>query len=380
MRRRSSGKRVVIVGMGDTGVLVATRLSRGHDVVGITTKPLFVSGQELGARLVRPSLWRRDYLHEYGDFRRLTGVGVLHGVASAVDLDASTVAVQLADGGSRELAYDALVIATGATNGFWRTAEVQTRDEVEAALGRAVEALASAGSVAVIGGGPSAVSVASQLRDARPDVAVTLYHPHDEPLRGYHPRTRRRVLAILERQGVHRAPGHRAVVPDGAELRLGTGTIEFTSGQPPAEADVIVWAIGRRVPNTAFLPDAVLDADGFVRVDAALRVAGTRNVFSVGDVAATDPLRSSARNFAHRHVAANVRAVLEGRRRLRRFRAPRHRWGSVIGLQREGIRIFSRHGSNVLVTPGMARRILYPLLTHRLLYGGLRPRRPGQRG
>ncbi len=42
---------VLILGMGDTGVLVASRLSRHFNVVGVSTKPNLLSGQELGMRL-----------------------------------------------------------------------------------------------------------------------------------------------------------------------------------------------------------------------------------------------------------------------------------------------------------------------------------------
>ncbi len=41
-------KRVVIAGLGDTGVLTAIRLARRFDVVGISVNPGLVSGQELG--------------------------------------------------------------------------------------------------------------------------------------------------------------------------------------------------------------------------------------------------------------------------------------------------------------------------------------------
>ena len=46
-RRQTKDQTVVIIGMGDTGVLVATRLSRYFNVIGISTKPNLVSGQEL---------------------------------------------------------------------------------------------------------------------------------------------------------------------------------------------------------------------------------------------------------------------------------------------------------------------------------------------
>ena len=61
--------RVVIAGFGDTGVLVAIHLGRGFDVVGISTKPGLVSGQELGTRLTRPELWKSDYLMPFGRYK-----------------------------------------------------------------------------------------------------------------------------------------------------------------------------------------------------------------------------------------------------------------------------------------------------------------------
>ena len=44
--------RVVVAGLGDSGLLTATHLARHVDVVGISTKPALVSGQELGLRLI----------------------------------------------------------------------------------------------------------------------------------------------------------------------------------------------------------------------------------------------------------------------------------------------------------------------------------------
>lgn len=51
---------------------------------------------------------------------------------------------------------------------------------------------------------------------------------------------------------------------------------------------------------------------GFVTVRPTLQVNGHGDVFAVGDVAATDPLRMSARNRGHVLAARNVRAHLGG--------------------------------------------------------------------
>ncbi len=369
----SSRKRVVVAGMGDTGVLVAGLLARRHDVLAVSTKPMFVSGQELGARLARTADWRRDYLHEFADLRLLDGVDLVHGALSAVEVEARGVVIGEADGIVRRETYDALVIATGTTNGFWRTCEVASRETVEAQLRSAAGRIDGESTVAVVGGGPSGVSVASQIADAHRGVDVTLVHSGDLPLPGYHRRTRRRVVAHLHTQGVRRLPQRRAVVPEGAGASLGSGTITFTSGQAKVAADVIVWATGEVQPSTSFLPPTMLDHAGFVEVEPSLRVRGTDEVFAIGDVAATDPMRSSARNFAHRLLAANVQRMLDGRpEQMRAFRPPRHRWGSITGLQSDGLRIHTPRGRQVRLTPSFTRRVLYPVLTHRLIYGGVR--------
>ena len=43
-----SKPRVLVAGLGDTGLLTAIHLSSHVDVVGVSTKPGLVSGQELG--------------------------------------------------------------------------------------------------------------------------------------------------------------------------------------------------------------------------------------------------------------------------------------------------------------------------------------------
>lgn len=77
--------RVVIVGLGDTGVLTAIALRGYADVVGITATPEFVSGQELGLRLARPEAWERDYRIAYRRFRGLDRTRIVHGTATGLD-------------------------------------------------------------------------------------------------------------------------------------------------------------------------------------------------------------------------------------------------------------------------------------------------------
>ena len=180
----------------------------------------------------------------------------------------------------------------------------------------------------------------------------------------------------MTRLGVGLHPGHRAVLPDGFAVDEITGDpVVWSTGQPPAHADAVVWAIGRTVPNTDWLPPELLDDGGFVTVTPELRVPGHRGVFAIGDVAATDPLRSSARNRADAILAHNIRAEAAGRP-LRSYRAPRRRWGSVIGTQSDGVEVFAPNGRPYRIPRRAVDRILMPVIVRRAIYRGVRPNRP----
>ena len=363
---------VVVAGLGDTGVLVSTRLARSCRVIAVATRPALVSGQELGARLVDPDKWKRNYFIPIGRFRRFDTVDVRHGRVVSVDLDASIVSVERADGQRDEIAFDVLVIATGVSNGFWRSDRVETGTSAESQIDGEAQLLASVRTVAVVGGGATGVSVADNL--ARHGTAdVHLFHPGDEVLPDHHPRARRWAARRLNLDGVTLHPGHRAVLPGGvAPDRITAGPVDWATGQPPFDAEAVVWAVGAVKPHTSFLPADVLDEGGFVRVDENLRVVGRRNVFAVGDVAASDPLRSSARNWGYRVVVANARRAMRGRGPRRRFRAPSYRWGSVIGLQPDGLTVVLKNGRRVRVPRRLAEPLLYGAFVTRGLYGGLR--------
>ena len=365
--------RVVVAGLGDTGLLTAINLARHCDVVGISTKTGLVSGQELGNRITRPQSWAQDYWISFDRYRRLDHAEVVNGVARSADLTARTVTVETVDGGSRALAYDVLVVATGAANGFWRNAELQTPEQVGLALRATHDRLAAAGSLAVIGGGAAAVSAAANGARTWPDKQVDLYFPGEQALTQHHPRVWRTLRRRLEALGVGLHPGHRAELPPDVDLdEITTGPVRWTTGQGPVDADAVLWTVGRVRPHTGWLPPEVLDDRGFVVVEPDLRVAGHPEVFAIGDVAATDPLRSSARNRADKLLARNIRAHLAGHD-LRAYRPPRVRWGSVLGIQPNGLQVFAPTGHSFHFPGWTIRGVLEALIVRRGIYHGVRP-------
>ncbi|MBF6242478.1 FAD-dependent oxidoreductase [Nocardia elegans] len=363
-----TGPRVVIVGLGDTGVLTGIRLGRDADVVGITTKPGFVSGQELGLRLARPQEWMRDYRIGYDRFRGLDPMRIVHGSATALDTTNRIVRVRHVDGSSSDEPYDLVVIATGVTNGFWRHPALQDHADVDADLASHHRRIADAGTVVVVGGGAAAASCAAQIAERWPAKEVHFCFPGQRALPEHHHRVWTRVESRLGALGVVIHPGHRAIPPPASDL--GSGPVEWSTGQPPTTADVVIWAIGRIRPNTAWLPPDMLDERGFVRVLPTLRVVGFDDVFAVGDVAATDRLRSSARNQGHKVLAHNLRAHANGTS-LRVYRPPRRRWGSVLGVQRDGLTVYAPNGLGFRF-PLRTTDALQRFVVRRGIYGGVR--------
>lgn len=363
-----SRPRVVVAGLGDSGLLTALHLARADvDVVGISSKPGLVSGQELGLRLARPDAWARDYRIGFDRFRRLDGATIVHDELTGLDVEARSVVTR-----HRTVGYDVLVVATGVSNGFWRRPGFQTEAEVTAALDASHDRLAGAGSVLVVGGGAAAVGSALQVAARWPEKSVSLAFPGERALPRHHPRAWGVARRRLERVGVTLLAGRRAELPPGfAADEITTGPVAWSTGQPPTAADAVLWAVGRVRPNSAWLPPELLDGDGFVRVDPTLRMPDVPGGFAIGDVAATDALRTSARNRADRLLARNVLAHLRGRP-LASYRGRERRWGSVLGPESDGLRVFAPSGHPFRFPAWSVDRVLQPWIVRRGIYGGVR--------
>ncbi|MGV9825612.1 MULTISPECIES: FAD-dependent oxidoreductase [unclassified Gordonia (in: high G+C Gram-positive bacteria)] len=373
-----TGRRVVIAGLGDSGLLTAIHLARHAQVVGVSLTPAMVSGQELGLRLSDPDTWAQHYRVDFSRYRGLDRVETLHAEVVGLDPGAHTLTVRR-PGSTRAgasidtLPFDVLLIATGVRNGFWRHPELRSTEEVDEALRDAHIRVANARSIAVIGGGAAAVSAAAQLAARWPDTRVDLYHPGTEPLPRHHQRVRRAVVRRLGALGVVVHPGHRAVPPaPTCAPAITDAPIEWRTGQPPVTAAAVIWAIGAGRPNTEWLPPEMLTDDGFVRVGADLAVPGHPGIFAVGDVADTDPLRGSARNRADRLAAHNIRTHLDGGT-PRRYRARNVRWGSVFGPLPDGLDVFTPQGARFRFPAWTVEAILYRWIVARGIYRGIRP-------
>ncbi len=264
---------------------------------------------------------RRDALraHETAQLEREPGLTLVRGRARLTA--AGGVEVATADGGTRVLRSPRVVLATGARPlridlpGL-PPERVWTNHEV-------FEATAPPAHLAVLGGGPIGVEMATAF--ARLGSRVTLVEALPRLLSGSEPEAAAVVEAALRRLGVDVRVGVRAVgfEADGGRLLLAhTEPDRLGDADPVAGVERVLMALGRR-PAIDDLTDAPggLEALGIrvgrqgIVTDAAHRT-GRRGVYAIGDA-------GERAKFTH---AANA----QGRRLVRHLTAP---W---LPLTREG--------------------------------------------
>jgi 3-phenylpropionate/trans-cinnamate dioxygenase ferredoxin reductase subunit len=298
-------QRVVIVGAGMAGVQTATRL-RERGWAG--------SVRLIGAETHKP--------YDRPPLSKALLLGKADGAAFDIDFDALDVELELGvevtglrtaerllETEAGALAYDRLVIATGAepvplfgSEGIPGVHLLRTLDD--AAGLRPV--LAGGGSVVVIGAGWIGAEFATAAREA--GCAVTVVEAADRPLPGALPlEVAQHMRAWYEEHGARLRTGAAVVAVEPGAVRLADGT--------RLTADAVVTAIGAR-PATGWLGGSGvdLDAHGAVRADERLRTSAP-DVYAVGDCASFPSARYGERLLVHhwdnalqgpRAVAANI--------------------------------------------------------------------------
>ncbi|MFD7389492.1 NAD(P)/FAD-dependent oxidoreductase [Streptomyces sp. NPDC059852] len=302
MITNTNNRHVVIVGGGYAGVRLARALDADADVTLIDLKEAFfhrVASLRAGAD---PD-WTFAPFIPYDSL--LVNGRVVRNKAVGVEVEQRRIV--LATG--HRVPYDVLVIATGADYQEPARFTGNTVAEAAAAFRGHQRRIADARSLLIIGGGPSGVELAAELRRANPRAAVTLAHS-GQRLLSHHGtgRMARQARSWLERHDVEVLLGTFVSSAGGA----GTGLRDQTGS--PLGADVVFWTTGT-TPNTLWLRLAGrgdwLDERGHVKVDEHLRVLGRRDIFAIGDVNNVSEAKLSPTAVAQGEATAhNIRAYL----------------------------------------------------------------------
>ena len=174
------GRRILIVGGGYAGALCAIRMARKvrkgtAEIVLANARPWFVERIRLHQDAAGDGPRRRSLATMLAG----TGVRLRVGTALAVDLGERRASfAEASTGEARHEAFDELVLATGSVasvSGIAGLARAWSCATEESSLAlRAHLARIAGGRVVIIGGGLTGIELATELREERPDLHVTL--------------------------------------------------------------------------------------------------------------------------------------------------------------------------------------------------------------
>ena len=336
-------KRVVVVG-GGFGGLATVKALAGHPVeVTVVDQHNFHTFQPLLYQVATAGLEPADVAYPIRTiFGREPNVIFRHGRVTSVDLDGRCVVL----GDGTALPYDHLVLATGATAGFFgipgaaeharplytlgdaRRLRNHLLATLEAADAHPERYDDGAPTFVVVGGGPTGVETAGALvelldvsvrRDRlRIDPArtrVVLLDVADRLLTAFEPRAGRYAEETLRKRGVDIRTGVKVaeVRPDGVRL----------AGGEWLAAAAVVWAGGVSVDGTlAASVSTERGRGGRVVVEHDLTLPGHPEVSVIGDASAvplgprTDELCAQLAQVAiqsGRHAGEQILARIDGR-------------------------------------------------------------------
>ncbi|MCC7276642.1 MAG: NAD(P)/FAD-dependent oxidoreductase [Alphaproteobacteria bacterium] len=270
--------------------------------------------------------------------RGQANTSVLLAEVTGVDADARTVLL-----GDRRIAYDHLMLATGARHAYFGHDEweahapglkrIEDATEIRRRILTAFEAAESMDDPAarrslltfvVVGGGPTGVELAGAIVElARRALAADF--------RAIDPRQTRVVLVEAGERVLPAFPeslsaaAHRALERLGVEVRLGTPVTDVDAdsvriGGVLIATRTIIWAAGVAASPAARWLGVAGDRSGRIVVAPDLTVPGRPEIFAIGDTASIAgrdgrPLPGVApvAKQQGRHVAAAIRLRLAGR-------------------------------------------------------------------
>lgn len=238
-------------------------------------------------------------------FRRSRNVRFRQVAVSDVDMDRKVVRTRAGD----ELPFDTLVVATGSANDYFGNAELAARTIGMKELGEAMRlrnhvlaCLEHASQVpstderrawltfVIVGGGPTGVEYAGALAellrlvlgrdfpDLSPALArIVLVEGQDRLLGAFHPKLGEYAERILRDRGIE--------VRTSVLVQKATDDVVVLSSGDEILTRTVVWSAGVRPQDPVRTPDAPRSRSRRLDVDGHLHLAGTSDVYVIGDAA-----------------------------------------------------------------------------------------------
>jgi NADH dehydrogenase FAD-containing subunit len=359
---RDAKPRVVIIGAGFGGLAVARGLAHSGAIITIVDRQNHHVFQPLLYQVATAGLSPADIAAPIRSIvKRQKDTRVL--LAEVTGVDTGQRHVLLSDGNT--VAYDALVIATGARHSYFGRDEwaahapgIKTIDDATHVRRNILLAMERAETIrqeslpdrdeyltfVVVGGGPTGVEMAGAI-------AELTRHATDMDFRFI---TRRCLRVMLVEAGERLLPTFPAKLGDAARKALDglgvmvrlngrvtdIGDYGVTIGDERIATTTVIWAAGVQASDAAKWLDAEADRSGRVKVAPDLSVPGQPDVFVIGDTASLVdasgrpvPGVAPAAKQEGMHVARSLLARFTGRRAPPPFRY--RNWGNLATIGRK---------------------------------------------
>lgn len=293
---RMDNKRVVVVGGGVSGSLIAKSLQFRADVTLIDSKDYFDIPWASLRGVVEPSFAGRSVIHHRA---YLTNGRVITSPA----IDVTDTEVLTAEG--RLIPYDYLVIATGHADHVPKT-RLERLEQYRAEN----EKIKGANSILIVGGGPTGVELAGEIAFDYPGKDVTLVHNGFRLLQFIGQKASAKSLEWLKSKHVEVKLGQWVDLDSISE------GVYVTSSGESIKADCHFLCTGKPLASEWLKETTLkgsLDEFGRLEVDENLRVKGRKNIFAIGDITNIKEMKQGYSAQKHALVAAkNLSILLSG--------------------------------------------------------------------
>jgi NADH:ubiquinone reductase (H+-translocating) len=296
--------RVVIVGAGFAGLSAAQGLSRADADIVIIDRQNHHLFQPLLYQVATAGLSPADIASPIRSIlRSQANAEVVLAEVTGVDLDGRAVIM-----GDRRMAYDTLILATGASHAYFGRDEwaavapgLKTIDDATALRRKILIAFERAEAepdaderrrlqtFVVIGGGPTGVEMAGAIAElAKRTMAADFRHIDPRRTRVVLIEGGQQLLAAFDPTLSEKA--RKALEKIGVDVRLGRPVTGCDSdgvsfGDSRIDSRTIVWAAGVQASPAGLWLGAETDRAGRVKVAADLTLPGHPEVFVIGDTA-----------------------------------------------------------------------------------------------
>lgn len=294
-------KKLVVIGGGFAGSIIAKELQGNFDVTLIDTKDFFEFTPSILRVLVEPEHVKKiQVLHTH----YLDDSKIIKGEVSRIFDDYVFV-------NKEKIPFDFLVLASGSKYGFpFKDGFVKTSRSND--LRNHHGEIEKSDRILIVGGGLVGVELAGEILWKYPEKEVIIVHSRNQLIQRSNKKAKEYARKYLEKRGVRLIFGEKVV-----GSRKG---VFFTDKKRDIKADMAFLCVGVN-PNSGFVKESFkksVDEKGFVKVNGFLQMEGHENIFVAGDVSSF-PEEKTAQN-AHNHAKRVIKNILrknKGRELLR---------------------------------------------------------------